>query len=133
MTEDNPWKTPFGRLLIGSSIVAAVAGFPLAAGVTTYFNDISTADARGDVAAVDAEEASHWGVAEAPAQRDITTDPEAYAEALAGLDSASQVEEPQAQVPAPSDIEAGDEPSSGEELAAGYDEEPGIASADVPE
>jgi hypothetical protein len=37
----SPWKTPFGRLLIVSSIVAAIAGFVLASGVTTSFRGAS--------------------------------------------------------------------------------------------
>lgn len=35
--ESSPWKTPFGRLLIGSSVVAAIVGFAVATGMTTYF------------------------------------------------------------------------------------------------
>ncbi|HVM21937.1 MAG TPA: hypothetical protein VM308_01360 [Sphingomicrobium sp.] len=35
--EQNPWKTPFGRLVAVSALLAAVVGFSLAAGVMTYF------------------------------------------------------------------------------------------------
>lgn len=41
--DNSPWKTPFGKLLIGSSIVAAVIGFALAAGLMTYVRGAAAA------------------------------------------------------------------------------------------
>lgn len=91
MVEGNPWKTPFGRLLIGSSIVAAVVGFSLAAGVATYFKtEASAPEALVDDVDSESEVASGWSQLEAPqsSRRDVITDPEGYAEALAGLGQA---------------------------------------------
>lgn len=88
MVEKNPWKTPFGRLLIGSSIVAAIVGFSLAAGVATYFRTESPAQEEfADEAVVeDAVPSAISRVDEASAaQRDVMTDPEGYAAALAEL------------------------------------------------
>lgn len=45
MHEQNPWKTPFGRLIIGSAIIAAVVGFSMAAGIMTYFKSAAAGDA----------------------------------------------------------------------------------------
>jgi hypothetical protein len=89
MVETNPWKTPFGRLLIGSSVVAAVVGFSLALGATTYFRSLASAPipTTDEEFALDVQHSDEPEYLEPlySSQRDIFADPEGYAAALAGL------------------------------------------------
>lgn len=102
MIEDNPWKTPFGRLLIGSSIVAAVVGFSVAAGVTTYFRSPASTPEEVVGAAVESPAVTGFEQEQAEAEtspRDVMSDPRGYAEALAGLGPPPQAEQPSAVPP----------------------------------
>jgi len=136
MIEDNPWKTPFGRILIGSSIVAAVVGFSVAAGLTTYFKtEASAPDAPADAVALNTNEPTRWSEVEAPAstQRDVTTDPEGYAAALAALEPVTEAPEP----PTGESLEVGEQgvPSEGviieEQIAPEPDDGSQAPSADL--
>lgn len=97
MIEDNPWKTPFGRLLIGSSIVAAIVGFSLAAGVTTYFKTDASTVEEEFVSDVDEQRLPFSDIEQevkpATSQRSLINDPEGYAEALAGLGPPPEAEQ----------------------------------------
>jgi hypothetical protein len=48
MGENSPWKTPFGKVLIASSIIAAVVGFSLAAGIMSYFRTTAASASETD-------------------------------------------------------------------------------------
>lgn len=85
MVEQNPWKTPFGKVLIGSSIIAAVVGFSLAAGAATYFRSIHDDDELVDQESYSepVTEAPSWD--EQPAEPTTMPDPEGLAAAVEAL------------------------------------------------
>lgn len=105
MIEQNPWKTPFGKLLIGSSVVAAVVGFSLAAGFAAYFQteadppqaaysdpEMQAADTSSEPAAYQSDDAY------TSAQRSVVDDPHGYAAVLNDLSPATTDVESTAQV-----------------------------------
>lgn len=95
MHEQNPWKTPFGKLLIGSSIVALVIGFSLAAGFAGYFRtQASSSDENVSQPAQfsDGFESADTFVERsenAPDQPSLVADPEGYAATLDELEPAA--------------------------------------------
>lgn len=50
MLEQNPWKSPFGRLIIGSAVVAGVVGFAIAAGGSGYLRSAAAAESTDSAA-----------------------------------------------------------------------------------
>lgn len=88
MVEQNPWKTPFGKVLIGAGIVATAAGFALAAGAAGYFKSSSSSVAEMTEEAP-GESLSGTDVVDttldASPSADVTNDREGYSSALEEL------------------------------------------------
>lgn len=99
MVEQNPWKTPFGKVLIAGSVVAAVLGFTVAAMSASGSRSEEAqnlTDENDDNLSADLVSTDSHDAAGEPA--DSPSEPPPYSDVLSSLPTASSDPEEQLEV-----------------------------------
>ncbi|MES2119470.1 MAG: hypothetical protein V4513_02715 [Pseudomonadota bacterium] len=121
MAEQSPWKTPFGRLLIGSSVVAAVVGFSLAAGVAGYFRTSASTEESAVNETIEPAVTDAQTTLDSDDSVDVMSDPNGYADALDELSPAPSSAEVTDSDRSQDTLRTSDETGSNDEGRAGAD------------